>query len=370
MNWFNCPVCDQSNAPHSNRCSACAADFSDSDVMAMMGQDASDLPSLDVAAGSLDHGKFLGVSKSGLEDGSAVKKLALFGAAMLAAAFLIPVAPEFGESMPAWKAMDHAPSIPLLFPVLAALMGMAAAFAPLESWQRSVTLVLAGLIGLGTLAFLGPLSGSPAKFMPVLILGCVVSAWGLILRSFDSQSDIARRVLVGGAVLTVLGFLIPMSDAQDAVPMELQFFLREEIGSAMPLSAFTTVLNKDPMVFFSSVYLLMPLLLFPLAAAVSWSKPKEAWDKRSGLIRFIAWIAVLYAPLGFALFTFNLMGYEGTMVIIDNQVIDWDDFQGVALTGRFRLTLLSAAFAAWATLPIVAVAKHFASGAEAPAENQ
>jgi hypothetical protein len=168
--------------------------------------------------------------------------------------------------------------------------------------------------------------------------------------------------------LTIIGFLIPMANAEDAVPLELQFFLREEIGSAMPVSAYTTVLNKDPMVFFSSVYLLMPLLLLPLGAALSWAKPKEAWDTRATLIKPIAWIAVLYAPLGFALFAFNLLGYDGTAIIIDNQYIDWDDFSSAALTGRFRLLLLSAAFAAWATLPVVAVAKHFAREEEPDAE--
>lgn len=35
-----------------------------------------------------------------------------------------------------------------------------------------------------------------------------------------------------------------------------------------------------------------------------------------------------------------------------------------ALTERFRLLLLSAAFAAWATWPIVAVAKHFVGAAK------
>ena len=46
----------------------------------------------------------------------------------------------------------------------------------------------------------------------------------------------------------------------------------------------------------------------PCRAALSWAKPKEAWDTRSGIIRPITWFAVLYAPIGYALFTFNLLG--------------------------------------------------------------
>ncbi len=364
MSWTACPVCDQKSAPGALRCTACGADFSDPDVRALMAEEGSEISAPEIAAGSLGHGKILGVSEVALEQGSALRKLALFGAVLLLAAFFIPVSPNFGESMGAWKALGHAPSIALLFPALAALMGLVAGLAPLQAWQRGATLLLAGLIGLLTLPFLGELTASPAKFMPVLVVGMVIATWGLILRSFGPQSDSARRILIGGAALTVIGFLIPMSDAQNAVPIELQFFLREEIGSATPLVAYFKVLNRDPMVFFSSVYLLMPIVLLPLGAALSWSKPKEAWDTRSGLIRPIAWIAILYAPIGYALFTFNLFGYEGSRVIVDSQVIPWDTFSAVALTGRFRMILLSAAFAAWASLPIVAVAKHFFPGAK------
>jgi hypothetical protein len=361
MSWSQCPVCDQKSAPGSPRCVACGADFSDPDVLALMGQEPGDVDASEIAAGSLGHGKILGVSKVALEEGSALRKLALFGAALLVAAFFIPVSPDFGESMGAWKALAHAPSIALLFPLLAALMGLAAGLAPLQSWQRGATLLLAGMIGLCTLPFLGELSASPAKFMPAIMLGGVVATWGLILRGFGPQSDSARRILIAGAAVTIVGFLIPMSDAQEAVPIELQFFLREEIGSAMPIAAYFKVLNRDPMVFFSSVYLLLPVFLLPLGAALSWAKPKEAWDTRSGIIRPITWIAILYAPIGYALFTFNLFGYEGSRVVVDSQVMAWDTFSSVALTGRFRMILLSAAFAAWASLPIVAVAKQFAA---------
>jgi uncharacterized membrane protein len=240
-------------------------------------------------------------------------------------------------------------------------MGLVAGLAPLHAWQRGTILLVAGVLGLCTLPFLGTLAACPAKFMPVLLIGSILATWGLILRSFDAQSDSARRILIGGAALTLIGFLIPMADAQDALPIELQFFLREDIGSASPFTAYYKVLNRDPMVFFSAVYLLMPLVLLPLGAALSWAKPKEAWDTHSGLIRPIAWIAIVYLPVAFALFTFNLFGYEGSRVIIGTQVVPWDTFSSVALTGRFRMILLSAAFAAWASLPIVAVAKHWIS---------
>jgi len=154
-----------------------------------------------------------------------------------------------------------------------------------------------------------------------------------------------------------------MASAANSIPVELRFFLQEEMGSAMPVAAYYKVLNRDPMVFFSSIYLLLPLVLLPAGAALAWAKSEGAWDTRSMIIKPIAWIAVLYVPLGYALFTFNLFGMDGQLVRIDGHVISWDDFSSAALLGRCRLLALSTGFALWATLPIVGVAKHMASRA-------
>lgn len=359
MSWFACPVCSTNNAPKSIRCSSCGADFTDVDVMAMMGQDMGSVLAPEIAAGSLAHSNFLGFSRDSLEDGRAVRKLAVLGALMLLGAFLIPVSSDYRDSLFAWKALDHAPSIALLFPLLAAVMALVAAFAPLENWQRSLVLVLAGMGGIATLPFLGNLSGSPEKLMPLISLGLVVAAWGLILRSFDSQSDLARKLIIGGALVAVIGFFIPMAGADSALPIELRFYLNGEIGTGSAFTVYKTVFNKDPLVFFSTVYLFLPLVLLPLAAAASWPKPKEAWDKMALFIKPVAWFVVLYLPIGFALFAFNLLGNEETRVIIDGHYLKWEEFTSAALKGRFRLLLLAAGFSAFATLPFVGVAAHF-----------
>jgi hypothetical protein len=327
----------------------------------MMGQDPGDIPQLEVAAGSLTNDKFLGFSLSSLEaeEGRAVPKLALVGSLIVLIGFFIPVAPGFGESMPAWKAFDEVSSIALIFPALAALFGLVAAFGPLLNWQRSVLLIISGTIGLGTLPFLGGLSGSPDKFMPVLIVAGVVASWGFLIRCFDAQSDLARRTLIVAAVLTLIGFFIPMSNADNAIPVELRFYLAEEIDKASPFHVFKTVFNRDPMVFFSTVLLFLPLVLVPVGAALSWAKPKQVWDTRANLIKPLAILAVLYVPLVFALFAFNLMGYDDAQwVIIDGKRHLWDDFSSAALTGRVRLLVLGSVFCLWAALPILAVLKH------------
>ncbi len=359
MSWFACPVCSTNNQPKSIRCSSCGADFTDPDLMAMMGQDMSAVVAPDIAAGSLSHSRFLGFSRDALEDGNAIRKIAIIGTILLLGAFFIPVSSDYRDSLFAWKALDHAPTIALMFPVLAAIMALAAAFAPLENWQRSIVLVLAGMVGIGTLPFLGHLSGSPEKFMPLISLGMVVGAWGLIQRCFDSQSDVARKLLIAGAVLSILGFFIPMAASDSAIPVELRFYLHGELGKASPFTIYKTVFNKDPLVFFSTVYLFLPLLLLPLAAALAWPKPKEAWDKMAIFITPMAWLVVLYLPVGLALFAFNLLGDQATNVIIDGHYLRWEDFTSAALKGRFRLMLLASAFSLFATLPIVGVMAHF-----------
>ena len=179
------------------------------------------------------------------------------------------------------------------------------------------------------------------------------------MRCFDPQSDLARKIIIGGAALTIIGFFIPMSSADTALPVELRFYLRGEIGSASPFTVYKTVLNKDPLVFFSTIYLFLPLLVIPFAAAAAWPKPKEAWDKLALVVTPAAWLVVVFVPIGFALFAFNLLGDENTRVIIDGHYLTWEQFTSTALQGRFRLLLLSAGFSLWATLPFVGIAAHF-----------
>ncbi len=359
MSWIPCPVCSQNNPSNSMRCSSCGADFSDPDVMAMMGEDVSNIVAPEVAAGSLAHGTFLGFSEEGLVTGGAVRKLALVGSIVLIAAFLVPVSINFEERVMAWKALESAPSIALLFPALAALMGLVAFVAPLQTWQRSATLVAAGMVGITTLPFLGSLSGSPEKLLPLIWLGTLVGGWGLVLRCYDAQNMFARKLAIGGAVIAFVGFFLPLSDPQQAVPLEMRFYFRESMDSGSAFTVYKTVFNKDPMVFFSSLYLFLPLAVLPLGAALAWAKPSGAWDKAGMLLRPVAWLAVLYVPIGFALFAFNLLGENDGRVFINNAVYSWNDVTSHALLGRLRLLALGAVFALWASMPAMTLLRHF-----------
>ncbi len=360
MSWPPCPVCTQSNPATSMRCSSCGADFSDPDVLAVMGEDLSNIEGPEVTAGSLAHGNFLGMSEDGLVKGSVPRKLALIGSVFLAAGFLIPISLDFSDNVMAWEALDNAPSIALLFPALAILMGLASAFAPLQPWQRSATLLALGLVGLTTLPFLGSFSGSPEQLLPLIWLGVVVSSWGLVLRCFNAQSTLARRIAIVGAVLAVVGFFLPLSEPHNAVPLELRFYFQDAMESGSAFTVYKTVFNRDPLVFFSSIYLFMPLVLVPLGAAIAWAKPVGAWDQMSVMIRPIAWLVVLYVPIGFALFAFNLIGENSGRVIIDNAYHSWNDVTSAALLGRLRLFILGSVFALWASLPCITLLRKFA----------
>ncbi len=348
------------------RCSSCGADFSDPDVAAMMGQDPGAIAMPDVAGGSLAHGKFLGFSEDGLVDGTGLRKLALVGTIFLLAAFFIPVVVDFESKVLAWKATDHAPAIALLFPALAAILGIGAYAAPLLPWQRSAALLAAGIIGLGTLPFLAGLAAAPEKLLPLIWLGTIIGAWGLVLRGFDAQSGLARKLLIGGAVIAVAGYFLPLSKAHLALPIEIRFYLQKHIDSASAFSVYKDAFNKDPMVFFSSLYFFLPMVLLPLGAALAWAKPKGAWDKSGMLLRPIAWLAVLYVPIGFALLAFNLLGENQGRVIIERTLYDWGDVTSAALLGRLRLFALGGVFALWATLPSIALLRHFVPKASEP----
>ncbi|MCP4448577.1 MAG: hypothetical protein GY811_25055 [Myxococcales bacterium] len=371
MSWTPCPVCTQNNPASSMRCSACGADFGDPDVMAMMSEDASNIVAPKVAPGSLAHSNFLGISEDGLVEGSALRKLAIIGSLFLIGAFLLPISIDFGDKVMAWKALEGAPAIALLFPVLAAIMGIASAIVPLQSWQRAATLLAAGLVGLTTLPFLGSLSGSPEALLPLIWLGVVVSSWGLVLRCYDSQSMLARKIAIAGAVLAFVGFFLPLSAPQNAVPLEMRFYFRGALESGSAFTVYKTVFNRDPMVFFSSIYLFLPMFLLPLGAALAWATPSGAWDKMGMVLRPVAWLTVLYVPIGFALFAFNLLGENSGRVIIDNAYYSWNEVTNAALLGRLRLLLLGSVFALWASLPSMALLRAFGTRfEETPAEKK
>ncbi len=365
MSWSACPVCSHNNPPQSFRCTSCAADFSDPDLMAMMSLDSEAGDAPDIKAGSLAHSKILGFSEDGLLDGTGVRKLAMLGLILLIAGFLLPVHTNYVDSTSAWNALEHASALTLLFPILAIVLGLVAFLAPLASWIRSALLIVAGTLGLATLPALGSFSGSPEKLLPLITLGTLLGGWGLVLRGLDAQSDVARRILIAGAAIAAVGYLIPMSDGGLSLPIELRLFLNGEIESGSALGVYSGVFNRSPMVFFSVAYLFLPLVILPAAAAIAYPKPTGAWDKRGLLLKPISWFIVLYVPIGFVLFLLNMLG-SGTYetILVDRYYIPYEDFRSAVLSGRFRQLLLSTAFASWAVLPIVGLAKRFFSSAE------
>lgn len=310
-------------------------------------------------AGVLASDKFLGFSVDSLAEGPGVKKLALLGAILLGAAFLFPVSTNFEDFQFAWSATEGGPAFALLFPALAALFGLVAALAPnVAPWIRGAVLSGFGLLGLLIcIPSLGALAGAPEKILAPLTLGLVLGGTALILRVVYPREQKPRYLLAAGAALAAAGLLIPVSAPWDALPLELRFYLHFQEGeSGAPLGVLFDVFNRDPIVFFSVLYLLLPLALLPAAAVLSWPRPGGPWDKSGLVLRPLAWLAVLYVPLGLGLFTFNVLGWSmGGLVQTGEHVVRFEEFTRTALVSRARLATLAAGFALWAQLGAVAL---------------
>lgn len=349
--WTHCPVCAQRNPPHTMRCTACGADFSDPDVQALAGVDAS---SLDLgASGSLASSVFLGVSEDGLTSGTSLRSLAVVGAALAGLGFLLPVSTDFVELGAAWNA--GGPTFALWFPVVALLAGVVVAALPrIAPLHRAGLLTAVGVVGLLTLPSLAALGGAPEKALVPLTLGLALVGTGLVLRLMSPHSQPARLLVAAGAIATVAGLLLPVGDADSALPVELRFYLDDALGTAPPAQAYTTVFQPDPTIVFVTLLALLPLLVAPIAAGLAWPRPSGAWDRLDLVLRPLAWLCVLYWPLSYALSALNVMGWDyARSVIIDHRYISVDDFTTSALAGRLRVAVLALGYALWAQLPAV-----------------
>lgn len=305
--------------------------------------------------GSLASNKFLGISIDSLCDGVALRKLAIAGAIALAIGFLIPMAPSYQRQWP-WELLGGGAwlSLSLLFPIIAAAVGLAAVLLrKLKPVAVAAMLCASGVIGLALcIPGLGDLAGTPSKLMPLLALGLVAAGSALVVRSVDPDSGLARKTLAAGAGLAVVGLLIPLSDAYQFLPTELWFYIdTEKLGSASPLGAYADAFNRDPIVFFSALYLMLPAVLLPIAAAIAWPRPRSHWDGSGLVLRPIAAVVLLYVPIGFALYLFNMMGLsDNSLVYLHGDVLTFEEFSGKLMIGRAKLLVLGGGFAMWAQL--------------------
>lgn len=380
---YACPICHAAWRGNTNQCASCGADLYDPDVQAMAGATAGapgasqNMPG--IASGTLSVGRFLGVSPEGIADGSTLRRYGLFGGISLLVAFVLPalrtVHREFAGTDPSgnpiiktasdftssWTLLAKGPALALLFPLVAGLLGLAVAFVPrLSRDVRAKLLALCGLAGLVLcVGKLGQYGMAPESLLSLSVLGMVVAGIGMTARMLTPRSDAARWVLIAGAALVVVGYLIPIPDLAARLPLEFQFRpgqLDLDLSNAMPLTAIAGGMKKISYggrsgfaveVLFVAFFLLLPLVATPAAAWLSWRKQSGVWDKSGHALRPLAWFIVLYLPLSYALYTFNASGWD-------------NEGAASAMFGRARLLFIVTPLALWAQFGLyAAVAGRF-----------
>lgn len=351
-NSIICPICDRDNARDARRCRSCGADFEDAELAAQIGRPLGG-PVGDDEEINLSSDRFLGIRWLGLEVGGDLRLLALIGAALFTVAALIPVNLDFEGVKATWSVLDKGPTFALLLPVICAALGVALA-TPLGRFLPAP--VLAGVLaaaGFTVLLFgLVPFGASAAlpEVTPWLVwIGLPLAAAGVAVRVMKPRDLHARWVVVGGAVLVVLGMLIPRTDARTVLPGEyvLYMFDANLLDTSM-LGASLDGFEHDVMVRFLSMWHMFGIALVIAAAGLSIPTPKGPWDSLGMILRPIGFALVFYIPLTYTLYTLNIAGWRGVDVRWKDRYIEWDAFTNALFAGRARSALVAFPAAAWA----------------------
>jgi len=294
----------------------------------------------------------MGVSRVGLDSGTALTRLAVVGCALALAGFVIPVASDFDHYHFAWAVEPG--SLALYFPLLAIVIGAAVAIAPLPHWLIGSALAATGAFGLLSSSSLGAFAATGTRGLPLLTIALVLGSAAVIERLFTPTSRLARRVLLGAGGLAFAGMLLPIGEPHDVLHAEMLFFHEHLEDSHIPLVLFRSgAASGGHLTFFIGYFALAPLALLPAAAAAAQIAP-TVWDRGAMTLRPVAWLLVLFYPLTMALGIFNLMGWEHvSWVSYGEHLVAAKDFTQAAMTGRAKLLLLDTTYSLWAAFGLV-----------------
>jgi hypothetical protein len=146
--------------------------------------------------------------------------------------------------------------------------------------------------------------------------------------------------MIGGALVALVGYAIPQADLAGALPVEFQRWreaLAIDLEDASLIDALGAGSNRAvPPLLFVSFWLVLPLLLGPAAAALGWRRPSGVWDDRNALFRPLAWALVLFVPVAYALYVFNVMSANRG--------------DAAVLMARIRLLMIATPLALWTQL--------------------
>jgi hypothetical protein len=370
---LKCPICDRDNDRDARRCRSCGADFEDPEVAAQLDRPRPD----EDADGEIDlsGGRYLGVRWIGFEVGGDLRRLALIGGALFALIALLPVKLDFGGVQASWSALDHGPKLALVLPFVLAAIGIALG-TPLGRGIPPVAvagvLAAAGAAAL-PLAFtpMGQHAGTTIHTLWLPWFGTAIAGAGVALRVLRRKDPHVRWIIVGGAVLVVLGMLLPHGDAREYLPGEFSLYLRgKELADSGLLSAWTEGFDNDSMVRFLSLWHLLEIGLLGLAIVLAMRPSTGPWDSMGMALRPLGVVLIFHLTFTFVLYTLNVMGWSAfDRVYWKDHFYAWDSFTGGMFAGRARLALLSLPTTLWLTAGLVGLYVNLAPrpAAAAPA---
>jgi len=345
-----CPICDRANARDARRCKSCGADFEDAELAAQIGRPLGGADDDDL---NLSSDRFLGVRWLGLEVGGDLRLVALLGGLLFALAAVVPVNLDFHGVKATWSVLGSGPTFALLLPVICGALGIALG-TPLGRYLPPPAVAGALVVGGAAVLLFGvtPLGAScaiPERTPWLVWLGLPLAAAGIAVRVMRPRDVHVRWVVVGGAVLVVVGMLLPHTDARPSLPGEYVLYMRDErLLDASLLGASMEGFDHDVMVRFLSMWHLLGVGLVVAAAGLAIPTPRGPWDTLGLALRPIGFVLVFYIPLTMALYTLNIMGWRGVdYVVWKERYRDWDDFTNALFAGRARAFLVSLPAAAW-----------------------
>jgi hypothetical protein len=349
-----CPICDRDNDADARRCKSCGADFEDPEIAAQLvrpagiGGDDDDEP-------NLSGDRYLGVRWIGLAVGGDLRKVALLGGLVFAVAAIMPIAIDLQKVKAVWSVFGDGPTFALVLPFVLAVIGIALA-TPLGKLLPPA--VVAGVLALGGAIYLGvavaaqgPTSALSTRTWWGPWFGCAIIGAGLIIRVLRRRDPFARWIILGGAVIVLIGLFFPYTDSRVALPAEFDLFLGgRDLADKSIVTAATEGFEGQPMVRFVSLWHLALIALVGVAVGFSLAMARGPWDSSGLVLRPLGYAIVFWLPASLALYIVNVMGFHGyEYARWNDHYYEWEKFTTALFFGRARLLVATIPAAAWLT---------------------
>lgn len=353
-----CPICDRDNPLDARRCKACGADFEDPEIASQLVRPAGrpGTSADDDGEPNLQGDRYLGVRWIGLEVGNDLRTIALLGGLGFAIAAILPVALDFVKVRAVWSSLSAGPTFALVLPMVLAALGIAIG-TPLG--RKLPAAVTAGVLTVGAALVLGYAIAAQGQYGALSTrtwwgpwFGLPIAGAGVVVRILRRRDPYARWIVVGGAVIMLIGMLLPFTDGRTALPGEYSLFMGgKDLLDVSIAGASFDGFDYDAMVRFLSMWHLLAIGLAVGAATFALPMSKGPWDSPGLVLRPLGWVLVFWLPATFALYTLNIVGWHGAdWIVWRDHYYKWDPFTTALFAARIRVAVLAIPACAWLAL--------------------